>query len=92
MTQSDLDTVRRIVLSGLGKHKSRVFLFGLCNVTSWGCSKQNQLLHFPSLRAGSIASSSDSFVVKQPCTSVRELALERFSLATQSSQPGLVHP
>jgi len=29
MTQSDLDTVRRIILSGIGKRKARVFLFGL---------------------------------------------------------------
>jgi len=28
MTQSDLDTVPRIVLPGLGRHKARVFLFG----------------------------------------------------------------
>jgi len=28
MKDSDLDTVRKIVLSGLGKHRVRVFLFG----------------------------------------------------------------
>ena len=28
MTDSDLDTVRRIIFSGFGKHKACVFLFG----------------------------------------------------------------
>jgi len=28
MKDSDLDTLRKIVLSGLGKHRVRVFLFG----------------------------------------------------------------
>ncbi len=28
MKDSDLDTVRKIVFSGLGEHKARIFLFG----------------------------------------------------------------